>query len=69
MTYLLNNMQLDWWSSIGICEREMHICLSIIPLYVPNTRGVRVRLESRDRSDQNKKLVYLPKVQWSQSVF
>ena len=40
-------MQLDWWSSIGMCEREMNICLSILSLYVPSTRG-RVRLESRD---------------------
>ena len=30
-----------------MCEREMNICLSILPLYVPSTRGVRVRLESR----------------------
>ena len=28
-------------------EREMNICLSILPLYVPGTRG-RAGLESRD---------------------
>ena len=26
----------------------MNICLSILPLYVPSTRGVRARLESHD---------------------